>query len=78
MKKFRVIKTLKQRKQGDIVLLDENSFWTVMLKCKGIIQPYTEEDVKKEIESSGIQVVKTAKDVKKAVRRLRKKKQEKK
>jgi len=25
-----------------------------MLKCKGIIQPYTEEDVKKEIESSGI------------------------
>ena len=51
MKKYILKKTLKERKAGQIVQLDENSFFTVYWKCKGIIQPLIIDAKKQALQS---------------------------
>lgn len=43
MKKYVLLKTLKERKAGQIILLDENNFFSLYWVKKGVIKPFEQE-----------------------------------
>lgn len=44
MKKYVLLKTLKERKAGQIVLLDENNFFSMYWVRKGVITPLQQDN----------------------------------
>ena len=70
MKKYVLQKTLKQRKAGQIVQLDNNSFFTIYWLKKGVIKPFEQlkqQKVQEKLENA-------VKQPKKAVKKGKKKK----
>lgn len=72
MKKYILKKTLKERKAGEIIQLDENSFFTAYWKVKGIIQPLKQALQSKKDKDQGKQAYQDTKCVKIAVKGIKK------